>query len=97
MEIVRSQWGIENGLHYRRDVTFHVDGPSGSRPGKFPSRFPSPLLSLRGIQGWRCVDEDHIRDHPLAAPGTPDVYQVPSLDLIQRNVLKNTLEPVIRG
>lgn len=23
--IVRSQWGIENGLHYRRDVTFHED------------------------------------------------------------------------
>jgi len=23
--IVRSEWGIENGLHYRRDVTFHED------------------------------------------------------------------------
>jgi predicted transposase YbfD/YdcC len=22
---VRSEWGIENGLHYRRDVTFHED------------------------------------------------------------------------
>ena len=25
MNIVRSEWGIENGLHYRRDVTFHED------------------------------------------------------------------------
>jgi predicted transposase YbfD/YdcC len=25
LQIVRSQWGIENGLHYRRDVTFHED------------------------------------------------------------------------
>ena len=23
--IVRSEWGIENGLHYRRDVTFQED------------------------------------------------------------------------
>ena len=25
MKIVRSEWGIENGLHYRRDVTFQED------------------------------------------------------------------------
>jgi predicted transposase YbfD/YdcC len=25
LEVVRSEWGIENGLHYRRDVTFHED------------------------------------------------------------------------
>jgi predicted transposase YbfD/YdcC len=25
LAIVRSQWGIENGLHYRRDVTFQED------------------------------------------------------------------------
>jgi predicted transposase YbfD/YdcC len=25
LAIVRSEWGIENGLHYRRDVTFHED------------------------------------------------------------------------
>lgn len=25
LELVRSEWGIENGLHYRRDVTFHED------------------------------------------------------------------------
>ena len=24
-KIVRQHWGIENGLHYRRDVTFHED------------------------------------------------------------------------
>jgi len=25
LELVRSEWGIENRLHYRRDVTFHED------------------------------------------------------------------------
>ena len=25
LAIIRSQWGIENGLHYRRDVTFQED------------------------------------------------------------------------
>jgi predicted transposase YbfD/YdcC len=23
--LIRSYWGIENGLHYRRDVTLHED------------------------------------------------------------------------
>jgi len=25
LDLIRSYWGIENGLHYRRDVTFHED------------------------------------------------------------------------
>ena len=25
LEVIRTEWGIENGLHYRRDVTFHED------------------------------------------------------------------------
>jgi len=25
LHMIRSYWGIENGLHYRRDVTFHED------------------------------------------------------------------------
>jgi predicted transposase YbfD/YdcC len=25
LELVRLEWGIENGLHFRRDVTFHED------------------------------------------------------------------------
>lgn len=25
LHLIRSEWGIENGLHYRRDVTFHED------------------------------------------------------------------------
>ena len=32
LEIVRSEWGIENGLHYRRDVTFHEDQTRMTRP-----------------------------------------------------------------
>ena len=31
LEIVRSEWGIENGLHYRRDVTFLEDGTRMTR------------------------------------------------------------------
>lgn len=25
LQLIRAEWGIENGLHYRRDVTFHED------------------------------------------------------------------------
>ena len=25
LELIRAEWGIENGLHYRRDVTFRED------------------------------------------------------------------------
>jgi len=25
LQLIRSYWGIENGLHYRRDVTLHED------------------------------------------------------------------------
>lgn len=31
LEIVRSEWEIENGLHYRRDVTFQEDGTRMTR------------------------------------------------------------------
>jgi len=31
MKIVRSEWGIENGLHYRRDVTFQEDATRMTR------------------------------------------------------------------
>ena len=33
LEIVRSEWGIENGLHYRRDVTFREDQTRMTRKG----------------------------------------------------------------
>jgi hypothetical protein len=33
MRVVRSHWQIENGLHYRRDVTLHEDASAeGTRP-----------------------------------------------------------------
>ena len=31
MEILRSEWGIENGLYYRRDVTFQEDATRMAR------------------------------------------------------------------
>jgi hypothetical protein len=35
LEIVRGHWQIENGLHYRRDVTLHEDA-SQVRMGQAP-------------------------------------------------------------
>jgi predicted transposase YbfD/YdcC len=31
LDAVRAEWGIENGLHYRRDVTFHEDATRMTR------------------------------------------------------------------
>jgi len=35
MDVVRGHWQIENGLHYRRDVTLHEDA-SQVRMGQAP-------------------------------------------------------------
>jgi predicted transposase YbfD/YdcC len=32
LSLIRSYWGIENGLHYRRDVTFHEDHIRMTKP-----------------------------------------------------------------
>ena len=32
LETVRSYWGIENGLHYRRDKSLHEDATQMSNP-----------------------------------------------------------------
>jgi predicted transposase YbfD/YdcC len=32
LQLVRQHWGIENGLHYRRDVTFHEDATRTRSP-----------------------------------------------------------------
>jgi hypothetical protein len=32
LTLIRSYWGIENGLHYRRDVTLHEDHTRMTKP-----------------------------------------------------------------
>ena len=44
MGVVRSHWGIENGLHHRRDVSLHEDA-SQVRMGQAPQ----VLAGLNGI------------------------------------------------
>jgi predicted transposase YbfD/YdcC len=55
LEIVRSAWGIENGLHYRRDVTFHEDATRMTRKsaGRAMAAINNLVSGLLAIQGFR--------------------------------------------
>lgn len=55
MEIVRSEWGIENGLHYRRDVTFQEDATRMTHKsmGRAMAAINNLVSSLLAIQGFR--------------------------------------------
>jgi predicted transposase YbfD/YdcC len=55
LEIVRSEWGIENGLHYRRDVTFHEDDTRMTHKsvGRAMATINNLVASLLSIQGFR--------------------------------------------
>ena len=55
MKIVRSEWGIENGLHYRRDVTFHEDATRMTRKtaGRVMASINNLICNLLAIQGLR--------------------------------------------
>jgi predicted transposase YbfD/YdcC len=54
MKIVRSQWGIENGLHYRRDVTFHEDATrmTHKTAGRAMATINNLVCNLLAIQGF---------------------------------------------
>jgi predicted transposase YbfD/YdcC len=54
LEIVRSAWGIENGLHYRRDVTFQEDATRMTRKsvGRAMAAINNLVSSLLAIQGF---------------------------------------------
>ena len=54
MNIVRSQWGIENGLHYRRDVTFHEDATrmTHKAAGRAMATINNLICNLLAIQGF---------------------------------------------
>ena len=54
LEIVRSQWGIENGLHYRRDKTFQEDQTRMTRPalGRAMACINNLVIGLLNRQGF---------------------------------------------
>jgi predicted transposase YbfD/YdcC len=55
LDIVRSAWGIENGLHYRRDVTFQEDATRMTRKsmGRAMATINNLVSSLLAIQGFQ--------------------------------------------
>jgi predicted transposase YbfD/YdcC len=54
LEIVRSEWGIENGLHYRRDKTFQEDQTRMTRPalGRAMACINNLVIGLLNRQGF---------------------------------------------
>lgn len=55
LSIVRSEWGIESGLHYRRDVTFQEDRTrmTDKRMGRVMASINNLVISLINRQGYR--------------------------------------------
>lgn len=54
LAIVRSAWGIENGLHYRRDVTFQEDQTrmTDKKMGRAMAIINNLVISLLNNQGF---------------------------------------------
>jgi predicted transposase YbfD/YdcC len=54
LEIVRSEWSIENGLHYRRDVTFQEDQTrmTNKSMGRTMAIINNLVISLLNSQGF---------------------------------------------
>jgi predicted transposase YbfD/YdcC len=54
LAIVRSEWGIENGLHYRRDVTFQEDQTrmTNKKMGRAMAIINNLVVSLLNSQGF---------------------------------------------
>ena len=55
LTIVRSEWGIENGLHYRRDVTFQEDQTrmTVKSMGRVMATINNLVISLINHQGYK--------------------------------------------
>ena len=54
LALVRSEWGIENGLHYRRDVTFHEDKTRMTRKtiARSMAIINNLVIALLNVQGF---------------------------------------------
>ncbi len=61
LKITRSEWGIENGLHYRRDVTFQENHTrmTDKRMGRVMAIINNLVISLINHQGF--VNHAHAR------------------------------------
>jgi len=55
LDITRDYWGIENGLHYRRDKTLHEDGTrmTHSPLAEAMATLNNLIIGLMTWQGWR--------------------------------------------
>lgn len=55
LEITRSEWGIENGLHYRRDVTFQEDQTrwTSKSAARAMAAINNLVIALFSLQGFR--------------------------------------------
>jgi predicted transposase YbfD/YdcC len=54
LALTRAYWGIENGLHYRRDVTFHEDGTrlTQGHAGQVMATLNNLVLGLLRLAGF---------------------------------------------
>jgi predicted transposase YbfD/YdcC len=68
LDYTRGYWGIENGLHYRRDKTFHEDATRMSNPrlAQSMAAINNLVLGLLSRQGWRTLPtaRRHYDAHP---------------------------------
>jgi hypothetical protein len=71
LAIVREHWGQENGLHYRRDVTFHEDA-GRTRDWTWPKPLPSST-----IWSWPCCCAAARQTSPKSAVITPPTRTKP--------------------
>jgi hypothetical protein len=55
LDLVRQYWGIENGLHYRRDVTLHEDATrlTVGNAGHIMAIFNNLVIGLALQHGFR--------------------------------------------
>lgn len=71
LQIVRAHWGIENSLHYRRDVTFREDHSRVrlQRAPQVMAALNNLALSLCGWLGYQNIPEArrHLEAHPKQA------------------------------
>jgi hypothetical protein len=80
LELNRGHWGIENGLHYRRDVTFGEDRHQAKK-GHGPQMF----ATLRNIVIAWCLSQNF---RNVAEKLRENTWNLPRL-LTQLSILKN--------
>ena len=71
LALVRGYWGIENGLHHRRDATLHEDDIRITHPALAQAMaiLNNLVIALTRQLGWPCLPQArrHYDAHPLKA------------------------------